>query len=324
VLAAIALLAACVGGAPEPTGGAAPSETVEGDFPVTIAHSLGSTVVPAEPQRVVSLGYTDQDTILALGVVPVAIREFTGNQPSATWPWARERLQGQQPQVLSGEINTETIAALRPDLIVAVSAGLTQEMYDTYSRIAPTITQPLGAAPFQTAWQDASRHIGAALGREEQSEKLVTDLELRFISVRAHYPQFSGRSAAVAAASSTGPGSYFVWTSEDNRGRFLESLGFSVPQAFDDLAGDRFYAEIGAERLDLLDHNDVVAWITIPGTENAGLEQQPGYPALRVGQEGRVLSLTEEQGAALSFSSVLSVPGLLDTLPAQVATRLGA
>ncbi|GAA1282656.1 hypothetical protein GCM10009609_54160 [Pseudonocardia aurantiaca] len=66
-----------------------------------------------------------------------------------------------------------------------------------------------------------------------------------------------------------------------------------------------------------------MAWITIPGTANAGLEQQPGYPVLRVGQEGRVLNLTEEQGAALSFGSVLSLRALLDTLPAQVATRLG-
>jgi iron complex transport system substrate-binding protein len=322
VLAATVLVSACGGGAPAPTDEAAPPAEGGGAFPVTIEHSLGSTVIPAAPQRVVSLGYTDQDTIPALGVVPVAIREFTGNRPSATWPWASDRLQGQQPQVLSGEINAETIAALQPDLIVALSAGLTQEQYDTYSQIAPTITQPVGSQPFQTAWQDATREIGAALGRSEQAEQLVTDLEGRFAAVREQYPQFAERSAAVAAASSNGPGSYFVWTSEDNRGRFLGSLGFTVPTAFDDLAGDRFYAEISAERLDLLDQNDVVAWITIPGTKNAGIEQQPGFPALRVGREDRVLSLTEEQGVALSFSSVLSLPALLDTLPAELAARL--
>ncbi len=67
-------------------------------FPVTVQHALGSTTVPQAPQRVVSLGYTDQDAILAFGVVPVAIREFTGNRPGATWPWASDRLQGQQPR----------------------------------------------------------------------------------------------------------------------------------------------------------------------------------------------------------------------------------
>jgi iron complex transport system substrate-binding protein len=325
VLAATVLLTACGGGTSAPSeSGATPRAADGGAFPVTIEHSLGSTVIPAAPQRVLSLGYTDQDTILALGVVPVAIREFTGNRPSATWPWASDRLQGQQPQVLSGEINIETIAALQPDLIVALSAGLTQEQYDTYSEIAPTITQPVGSSPFQTAWQEATREIGAALGRSEQAEQLVTDLEARFAAVRAQYPQFAGRPAAIAAASSNGPGSYFVWTSEDNRGRFLGSLGFTVPATFDELAGDQFYAEISAERFDLLDQNDVVAWITIPGTENAAVDQQPGFPALRVGREDRVLSLTEEQGVALSFSSVLSLPALLDTLPPEFASHLGS
>ena len=182
-------------------------------------------------------------------------------------------------------------------------------MYDTYSRIAPTITQPLGAAPFQTAWQDATRQIGAALGREEQSEKLVTDLELHFISVRAQYPQFSGTQRRRRGSELHRTGQLLrVDVGGQPRPVPRARSDSALPPTFDDLAGDRFYAEISAEQLDLLDHNDVVAWITIPGTENAGLDQQPGYPALRVGQEGRVLSLTEEQGAALSFSSVLSLP----------------
>jgi iron complex transport system substrate-binding protein len=321
LLAAAVLLSACGGG--EPPGPAAPPAQGGGAFPVTVQHSLGSTVIPAAPQRVVSLGYTDQDTILALGVVPAAIREFTGNRPSATWPWASDRLQGQQPQVLPREVSTEAIAALRPDLIVAVSAGLTQEQYDTYSRIAPTITHPVGAHPFQIAWQDATHLIGSALGKPDEADRLVADLEARFAAVRAQYPQFAGRSAAVAAASSTGSGNYFVWTSDDNRGRFLTSLGFTVPAQFDELADGDFYADISGEQLGLLDQNDLVAWITIPGTSNPGITQQPGAAALRVAQEGRVVELTEEQGVALSFSSVLSLPALLDELPAEFATRLG-
>jgi iron complex transport system substrate-binding protein len=321
-LAAAVLLSACGGGGPAPAAQAPPAAG-GGAFPVTVQHSLGSTVVLAAPQRVVSLGYTDQDTILALGVVPVAIREFTGNRPAATWPWASDRLQGQQPQVLTGEVSTEAIAALRPDLIVAVSAGLTREQYDTYSRIAPTITQPVGSDAYQTAWQDATHLIGAALGRTAEADRLVGDLEARFAAVRAQYPQFAGKPAAVAAASSSGNGHYFVWTSDDNRGRFLASLGFTVPAQFDELADGDFYADISGEQLGLLDQNDLVAWITIPGTPNPGIAQQPGAAALRVAREGRVLELTEEQGVAMSFSSVLSLPALLDELPAELAARMG-
>ena len=151
-----------------------------GAFPVTVQHVLGSTVVPARngcspsatPTRTRSSPWVPGDGTPAelaepagwVNRAPVAIRQFTGNQPSATWPWARDRLQGQQPEVLRGELNTETIAALQPDLIVAVSAGLTPEQYETYSKIAPTITQPEGSHPFQTAWQDSARLIGAVLG----------------------------------------------------------------------------------------------------------------------------------------------------------------
>ncbi|GAA1207174.1 iron-siderophore ABC transporter substrate-binding protein [Pseudonocardia alaniniphila] len=322
LLAAAVLLTACAGEGTS-AGTAQPSSTGNAALPVTIEHALGATVVPAEPQRVVSLGFSDQDAILALGVIPVAIREFTGNKPSATWPWAADRLQGQQPEVLAGDIDPEKIAALRPDLIVAVSAGLDQEHYDVFSRIAPTITQPVGFSAYQTPWQDATRLIGRALGRAGEAERLVTDLDARFVAVRAQYPQFAGKQAALAAAGFTGTGGYFVWNSKDNRGRFLSSLGFTVPAQFDQLAGERFYAEISTEQLSLLDQNDLVGWITIPGTENSGLDQQPGYPALRVGREGRVVGLTEEQGVALSFSSVLSLPALLDELPAEFAAHLG-
>lgn len=38
--------------------------------PVTVDHKYGSTVVPADPRRVVSAGFTDHDALLALGVVP--------------------------------------------------------------------------------------------------------------------------------------------------------------------------------------------------------------------------------------------------------------
>lgn len=69
-------LAACGGsGDPEATTTAAqePSSVEDTDqagsaFPVTIDHKYGSTTIGEEPRRVVSLGYQEHDTILALGV----------------------------------------------------------------------------------------------------------------------------------------------------------------------------------------------------------------------------------------------------------------
>jgi iron complex transport system substrate-binding protein len=328
VLACALMLTACGGGGgaePGP-GSGAPQSQAGTAFPVTIEHDFGTTEIPAQPQRVVSLGYTDQDTILALGVVPVAIREFFGNKPSATWPWAAGELDGQQPQVLNGAtIDPEAVAALEPDLIVAISAGLTREQYDTFAQIAPTIVQPKGAIAFGTSWQDTTRLVGTALGRDAEAEAAITELEARFAETRATYPQLAGKRAVVAGALMTGTGGWFTYSSQDPRGRFLADLGMVIPPELDSLSGGTFYAEISLEQLGLLDQADAVAWIdTTGGTPEAAFEAQPGHQLLRVTAENRVFRLSEEQGVAMSFSSVLSLPALLDTVPAQLATAVGS
>jgi iron complex transport system substrate-binding protein len=76
-----ALLVAC-GGAPAPTAPAeptsAPTSAGAAAFPVTIEHAFGSTTVPAAPQRVATIGFNEADFALALGVVPVGVRDFIG------------------------------------------------------------------------------------------------------------------------------------------------------------------------------------------------------------------------------------------------------
>jgi len=48
----------------------------------------------------------------------------------------------------------------------------------------------------------------------------------------------------------------------------------------------------------------------------------PGFADLRRVQEGRVVTLDDQQSAALSFSSILSLPAVLDTVPAQLAAAM--
>lgn len=179
LLAMIALLAAC-GGTPagqetstQPAAqSSAPAATeqnstsataaagAEQAFPVNITHKYGTTTIPAAPQRVVLLGYTDQDPILALGTVPVAVRYWFGDTAQAFWPWAQDALGDARPEILNmpfGELNIETIAALRPDLIIGV------EEYTTLSALAPTVAQPADYVDFGVPWQEQTLwSIGAA------------------------------------------------------------------------------------------------------------------------------------------------------------------
>src|SRR6218665_1058296 len=92
-------------------------------FPVTVEHIYGTTTIPAEPLRVVSVGMHEQDFLYALGIAPVGVKEWWGDHPYATWPWAEEaRLAvGAEPEVMDTEgVNLEWVLAQDPDLIIAI------------------------------------------------------------------------------------------------------------------------------------------------------------------------------------------------------------
>ena len=107
--------------------GSKPGEVAD-DGSVTVKHVFGETKVLAPPMRVVSAGLTEQDDLLAVGVIPIAVTDWFGGEPFGVWPWAQPKLGGTQPAVLNlvDGVAVDQIAALRPDLIVATNAGLDQ------------------------------------------------------------------------------------------------------------------------------------------------------------------------------------------------------
>src|SRR5262249_3210114 len=73
-LAALAL-GACTNSAND-TPSAAASGSATGSFPVTVTHRFGTTSIPSQPKRIVALGQTDCDPLIALGITPIAIGSF--------------------------------------------------------------------------------------------------------------------------------------------------------------------------------------------------------------------------------------------------------
>ena len=81
---------------PEPTASA--GGWLPGDRAAQVRRDHGGRGAAA---RVVSVGLTEQDILLQLGVVPIAVTEWYGEKPFATWPWAEELLGDAEPEVLS-------------------------------------------------------------------------------------------------------------------------------------------------------------------------------------------------------------------------------
>lgn len=154
LLTAAATLTAC-GGSSDSDAGRADAKAAKADagsFPVTIKSKFGTAKIPKAPERVVALGWSDQDALLALGVKPVAIVKTEDSFKNGVGPWAEKALGDSRPEVLNTTdgYSVEKIAALHPDLIVGVQSGLTSADYAKLSQIAPTVGYLKGRQAYGT------------------------------------------------------------------------------------------------------------------------------------------------------------------------------
>jgi iron complex transport system substrate-binding protein len=298
----------------EPTTAAATEAPVVEEspaFPVTIEHKYGSTTITEAPVRVVSVGLLEQDALLALGVVPVATREWYGERPGAIFEWALDELgDGEVPVVLdSTELNFELIASLEPDVIIGLYSGLTQEEYDTLSAIAPTVAQPGEYVNWGIPWEQVTTTVGLILGKGAEAEQLVADVEALFAQVHAEHPEFADHTALIASPWGY-PDSYWAYGPQDTRGRLITSLGFQTPPEIEELSGTDFGVSVSRERIDLFDVGVLIWIVDFPEDEHTLLNSDPLYQQLQVVQDGRDLYVpaTDTLYDALNLSTVLSIP----------------
>ncbi len=290
---------------------------------VTVAHAFGQTVVPAPPKRVVSAGFTEQDDLLAVGIVPIATTNWFGNEPFAVWPWARPKLGGAQPTVLSLEngIQVDRIAALKPDLIVATNAGVNADTYQRLSAIAPTIPQS-GPAPFFEPWKDQANTIGLAVFQADRMRALISDVAARFARVAEDYPQFAGKKVFLLQGNAIWENSVIAsipnWRTE-----FLTQIGFVIPEGIAAFGRGDDRAYLPFNDLAPLDEADVLVWKTESDTDVSALLANPSIAALRATRENRNVFTTKELAGAIAFSSPLSLPVVADQLPPLLAKALG-
>ena len=312
---AAALLVLALAACGDDDDSSSPSATkAAGAFPVSVQHKYGTTEVKQAPKRVVTVGYTDQDAVLALGVVPVGVGDFLGGYESRKRPWAQAALKGASPKVVSGQqINFEAVAAQRPDLIVAINAGLKKADYEKLSKLAPTVAQSSDYIDFGMLWEEQTLLVGGALGREAEAEKVVARVRAKFESVRKEHPEFAGKTAILAYG---GPDGYGAYAAQDTRSRFLADLGFKTPPEVDKLAKQSFFVQFSQEQFRLMDQDVVLMY----GKREDVLDN-PVFKRLDAVREDRViyLDLTDQFAGALGFASALSLDYLLGEAAPQLA-----
>ena len=322
-LALSGVLTACGGDDDDEPAVATPPEATgdevipgEGTFPVTVEHRFGSTTVSEKPTRVVSVGLTEQDILLQFGVVPIAVTEWYGEQPDATWPWAHDLLGDNEPVVLTNGdgLQFEEIVELEPDLIIGTNAGMTKRDYELLSQIAPTVTSVPGSLPYFSPWQDQVLQVARALGREDDGAELVSRVEADFAAVAEfHADDWAGRTATFSQGEPY-DGQLYVYP-DDLSTAFLTDLGFTITPGLEKYAPEvGSQALISGENVDLLEA-DVIVW----ATENAaGFDKLQDFATvadLPAVQEQRSVYTDATLAGAVYFLTPLSLEYVLDRLP---------
>lgn len=305
---------------PQPTSG-----EIRG-FPASISHAYGPTDVKRPPERIVTVGRTEHDIVLALGGRPIAVTEWFGNQPSATWPWARKQLGDAKPVVLHTDHGFEfdRVKALDPDLILAINAGLSRSDYERFSKIAPTIGPDMGSSnAFSSSWESQVSMIAAALGRMDMGDAYIADARKRYGSVAAAHHEFAGKTVTFARPAAGG-GTEAYPDGVDTE--FLSTLGLVVNPKLNTLLDIDAPSDmppgmwlnapvvVPAAKSDLLDA-DVGVVATERPEDVQTLLQRPEFAQLGMVKDGRTIYADPVLSAAMRFSTPLSLRYVLEHLP---------
>jgi iron complex transport system substrate-binding protein len=314
VLLGLAALAGC-GSDSEPSGGTGSSAPDEGAFPAKVEHKFGTTTVPSKPERIVSVGFTEHDTVLALGEKPIATSEWYGGQPYATWPWARDELGSSKPTVLNNGdgFEYEKIASLQPDLILGVNAGMQEDDYEKLSKLAPTIATPKGGTDWFSEWDSQVELIAAALGKPEEGRALVKRIRDGYAKTAAAHPEFDGKTVSFAQ---NGFYSGLLYAYQDGLATdFLTMLGFEINPKLTPLVEKRGeQVGISEERLDVLDA-DVIVFATEKPEDLTALRKVPTFEKLDAVADRRAVFTDGTLAGAIYFMTPLSLEYVLEKLP---------
>jgi iron complex transport system substrate-binding protein len=293
-------------------------------FPVTIDHAFGETVIEEQPERVATVSWVNSDVSLALGVVPVGMpKEDWGGNENGSTPWRDAKLEelgaaigSENAPTLYSEVDGiafDEIAELAPDVILAAYSGLTQEDYDTLSKIAPVIAYPETA--YGTDWQDSTRMIGQALGLSQQAENLVSETEQTIVAKASEYPQLAGKTFIYGNLEPAKGDGVNVYTANDNRPKFLSSIGMVQADVVTEATKDssEFFIPWSAEKANELESDVFVTWVPDEKTAQQ-ITTDPllgQIPAIK--DKALVADSDNTLTLSISAASPLSLPWALDT-----------
>ncbi|MGI9004157.1 MAG: ABC transporter substrate-binding protein [Pseudonocardia sp.] len=247
------------------------------------AHAMGTTTVPADPQRVVVLDTQELDAALSLGLVPVGATRTTVAEALPSF------LAGKAPAAEIATVGTiadpnlEAIAALQPDLILS-SKLRHEDIYQQLSAIAPTVL----AERTGDAWKGNFLLYADALGRKPAAEQQLADYEARAAAL----------GTRVGAADTSV--SVVRFTAEEIRlyspksfiGTVLADVGFVRPEVV--ARSTETFVKISPEQLGMAAGDVIFTTVFGSADTTAKVTSQQVWSTLPAVQAGKVYDVSDD------------------------------
>lgn len=204
-------------------------------FPVTIDHAYGSTTIERQPKKFVTLGPGSDEVAIMMVRVPDAFPKKTlGANANDSYDWIDEALEGFQmpwgspkaPKHLdtSKGIPVDEINAVKPDVILALQSGVSEEDYKKLSKIAPVVVHY--AKPWQSDRREMILITGKALGQYNHAKQLVDELEEEYVAIEKAHPAFHDKRVIVADLPTDPSKPIGIYAERDVRTQSVAMLGF--------------------------------------------------------------------------------------------------
>lgn len=252
----------------------------------TVTHAMGETKITSEPKRVVILTNEGTEALLALGITPVgAVESWVGD------PWY-EHIASDMADVTSvgteSEPSLETIAALKPDLIIGNK--LRQEkVYEQLNKIAPTIF----AETLKGDWKENFMLYAKAVNKEELGKEKMEEYDNRIENIKASLGDATSQEVSIVRFLA---GDVRIYHKDSFSGIILDQLGFARPAEQD--VNDFAEKGVTKERIPAMD-GDIMFYFTFEtGDQEASKVQDewindPLFQNLEVAKADKVFEVSD-------------------------------
>ncbi|MFC7687547.1 ABC transporter substrate-binding protein [Ureibacillus sp. GCM10028918] len=290
LLLTVCILAACSDSkSNEESKSAAPAE--EKSKAYTVEHAMGSTDIPATPEKIVVLTNEGTEALLALGIKPVgAVSSWSGE------PWYEhitDQMDGVEVVGQETAIDLEAIAKLKPDLIIGNKVRQEAD-YENLSKIAPTVF----AETLTGQWKDNFSLYAKAVNAADKGEEVLANYDAKVEEAKETLGDVTNQSVSVVRFLS---GTSRIYYTDSFSGVILEELGFNRVEEQAELftEDNQMAVEVGKELIPQMDGELLFYFTYLPtGDDSASATEvewttDPLWENLSAVKNGKAYSVSD-------------------------------